>query len=345
MGYPQSVASNLVGSGSAVRAPSTGVLDAIGDTPLIELTRLLAPLDVHVWAKLEAANPGGSTKDRPAARIISDALRDGSIGPETTVIESTSGNMGVGLAQACRYHGIRLICVVDERANERNVRTLRALGAEVRVVDRPDPETGDLLVARRKLVARLLDETAGAFSPNQYANPSNPAAHADGTMREIDEALDGAVDYLFVATSTTGTLLGCCDYLDAHDRTTRVVAVDAVGSVLFGGTPGTRRLPGFGAGIETELSRFVHFDRLMRMSDLDCVVGCRRLAQREAILAGASSGAVAVALQRLAPEMAPGSRCAMIFPDGGSGYLSTVYDDDWVESSLGCSPAQLAELI
>lgn len=327
------------------RTPVVGVLDAIGDTPLVGLHRYLDRNDVHVWAKLEAANPGGSAKDRPAARMIRDALELGVITTDTTVIESSSGNMGVGLAQACRYHGLRLICVVDHRAHETNVRVMRALGAEVRVVSEPDPATGDLLTARLNLVAELLDGTPDSYWPDQYGNASNPAAHTEGTMREIDEALDGDLDYLFVATSTAGTLRGCCDYLRARDRQTRVVAVDAVGSALFGGIRGRRLLPGFGAGVATDLSAGAWFDQIVHASDLDCVIGCRRLVDREAILAGASSGAVAVALEAIASTMASGSRCAAILPDGGTGYLGTVYDDQWVETELGCSSKQLDELV
>jgi cysteine synthase A len=240
---------------------------------------------------------------------------------------------------------MHLVCVVDARAHDTNIRTMRALGADVRVVTRPDPETGDLLVARLRLVAELLATIPGSFWPNQYANPANPAAHAAGTMREIDEALGGDLDYLFVATSTTGTLRGCRDYLREHDRATRVVAVDAVGSALFGGTTGKRLLPGFGAGVETSLSLGVELDLLVRVSDLDCVVGCRRLAAREAILAGASSGGVARALATLAGSMPVGSRCALILPDGGTGYLGTVYDDSWVERELGCDADNLAALV
>lgn len=328
-----------------VREPVEGVLGAIGNTPLVALRRYLLRAEIDVWAKLEAANPGGSAKDRPAERMLRDALMSGSVAPGATVIESTSGNMGVGLAQACRYHGLKLICVVDTRAHETNVRRLRALGAEVRVVSRPDPETGDLLAARLKLVARLLETTPGSFWPDQYANESNPAAHAGGTMREIDEALAGELDYLFVATSTTGTLRGCCDHLREHDRATEVVAVDATGSALFGGVRATRRLPGFGAGVVRGLARGAGFDRLVRVSDLECVIGCRRLAHREAILAGASSGAVAMAIEALAPAMSPGSRCAAIFPDGSNGYLDTVFDDEWVERELGCEPARLSRLV
>ncbi len=342
---PVSTLDPLRPAAATARPPVDGVLGAIGDTPLVALTRYLPELPVQVWGKLESANPGGSAKDRPAARMIADAFEQGLIGPGTTVIESSSGNMGVGLAQACRYHGMQLICVVDSRAHDTNVRTLRALGADVRVVSRPDPETGDLLTARIALVRHLLATTPDGWWPNQYANESNPAAHADGTMREIDEALGGELDYLFVATSTTGTLRGCCDYLRSRGRDTQVVAVDAVGSALFGGARAARELPGFGAGLETELSRSSHYDVLVRVSDLDCVVGCRRLVAREAIFAGGSSGGVAIALERLATVMAPGSRCALILPDGGAGYLRTVYDDEWVARRLGCSPVDLAALV
>jgi N-(2-amino-2-carboxyethyl)-L-glutamate synthase len=325
-----------------IRPPVEGVLDAIGDTPLVALRRYLGTPAIHVWAKLEASNPGASAKARPAARMLGDALVEGLVGPGTTVIESTSGNMGVGLAQACRYHDLNLICVVDSRTHDTNIRTLRALGADVRVVSRPDPATGDLLAARLELVQRLLRATPNSFWPDQYANESNAAAHCDGTMREIDEALDGDLDYVFVATSTAGTLRGCHDYLRDHGRPTRVVAVDARGSALFGGVRSTRLLPGFGAGIETALSRSAAFDVLVRVDDLDCVTGCRRLVDREAIFAGGSSGGVAVALEMLAPHMAEGSRCALIFPDGGAGYLQTVYDDEWVSGVLGCTPQKLA---
>jgi 2,3-diaminopropionate biosynthesis protein SbnA len=333
------------GRAAPVRAPVDGILGAIGDTPLVRLRRYLLRPDVAVWAKLESANPGGSAKDRPAAQMLNDALERGIVDIGSTIVESSSGNMGVGLAQACRFLGLRLIAVVDARAGEANVRTMRALGADVRIVTRPDPGTGDLLVARLKEVRRLLAETPNSYWPDQYANESNPAAHTAGTMREIDEALDGELDYLFVATSTTGTLRGCADYLREQGRSTRIVAVDSAGSALFGGRRGRRVVPGFGAGVETSLSAGADFDELRRVSDLDCVVGCRRLVEREAILAGGSSGGVAFALESAAERMDPGSRCAVIFPDGGAGYLETVYDDGWVERELGCGPAQLAQRV
>ncbi len=333
------------GSTDAVAPPVDGILGAIGGTPLVELRRHPVSARVRAWAKLEACNPGGSVKARPAGAMLADALERGLVHPGDTVIESTSGNMGVGLAQACRYHGLRLICVVDERAHATNVRVMRALGADVRVVTTPDPATGDLLVARLAMVSRLLAQIPGAFWTDQYGNPANPAAHARGTMREIDVALAGRIDVLLVATSTAGTLAGCAAHLRAAGRDTRIVAVDAVGSALFGGTRGRRMLPGFGAGTETDLSRSVRFDDLVRVSDLDCVVGCRRLAAHEAILAGASGGGVLAGLERLLPSLEPGARCAMILADGGVGYLESVYDDEWVRRTLGVTPARLRELV
>lgn len=328
-----------------VAGPVEGIVEAVGQTPLVRMRSYLGVRSLEVWAKLESRNPGGSAKDRPATRMVVEALRSGEVGPGTTVIESSSGNMAIGLAQACRFYGLDLICVLDSRANGLTVRTLEALGADVRVVTEPDPVTGELLTARLNLVAQLAERVPDSFWPDQYANAANPRAHALGTMREIDEALDGRLDYLIAAAGTAGTVCGCAAYLREHGRSTKLIAVDAEGSALFGGEAGPRRLPGHGAGVESGHSRNAEFDRLIRVSDLDCVVGCRRLVEREAIFAGASSGAVASALERVAPMLEPGARCAVVLPDGGTGYLDTVYDDDWVARELGCDARDLERLV
>jgi len=330
-------------SKATLRLPRHGVLGAIGRTPLVDLERYF---EGHrtVWSKLEGCNPGGSAKARSAARIVADAVASGTVEPGTTVIESTSGNMGVGLAQACVYYGLKLICVADRRTNPMTTGTMRALGAEVRMVDRPAPGS-DLLQARLDLVERLLRDTPDSFWPNQYANESNPAAHADGTMREIDEALDGRVDYLFVAAGTAGTVRGCLDYVRREGRSTRVVAVDARGSVLFGGERGERRLPGMGAGRRSGIVESTTPDEVVMVDELECVVGCRRLALREGILAGASSGGVLAALDRLSGSIDRDACCAVILADGGQAYLDTVYNDDWVQRTFGCRPDRLADLV
>ena len=185
------------------RHVARGILDAIGNTPVIHLERYLDDSRPQLFIKLEAANPGGSAKDRPALQMIRHALAQGDITPDSTIIESSSGNMGIGLAQVCRYHGLRLICVVDPNAQKQNLAIMRALGAQIELVT--EPIEGDFLSARIARVCQLLETIPGSFWPNQYANQQNPHAHELGTIRELDEALAGEIDYLFVATSSTGT--------------------------------------------------------------------------------------------------------------------------------------------
>jgi cysteine synthase A len=312
-----------------------GILSAIGHTPLIRLRRLLPEARFQLFGKLEAANPGGSIKDRPALVILEDALRSGKIGPETVVVESSSGNMGVGLAQACRYHGLRFVCVVDTKTSAANLRVLRAYGAEIDLVAEPDPESGEFLQARLNRVRQLLTTIEGSFWPNQYANLQNPASHYSTTMQEIATALDGKVDYLFVATSTCGTVRGCVEYVRHFGLGTRVIAVDALGSLIFSDVKAKRMVPGLGAGLRPPLCESLAIDECVHVTDVDCVVGCRRLVSREAILAGGSSGGVLSAVERLQELIPAGANCVAILPDRGERYLETLFDDDWVREHLG----------
>ncbi|QDT02021.1 putative siderophore biosynthesis protein SbnA [Rubripirellula lacrimiformis] len=319
-----------------------GVLDSIGHTPLIQLDRFLRNESVELLVKLESANPGGSAKDRPAKQMLESALERGDVHGGSTIIESSSGNMGIGLAQACRYHGLKFVCVVDPRAQRQNLAIIEALGGTIDLVEQP--LHGDFLAARIARVRHLLDQTPHSYWPNQYANPNNPLAHFEGTIREIDEALHGEWDVLFVATSSTGTAQGCRDYLRSRGRNVQVVAVDSVGSVLFGGTSGPRMIPGLGAGKEPRLAVGQSFDHVMRVTDLDCVVGCRRAAHREALLVGGSAGGVLISVDRMANDLS-GKRCVAILHDSGTRYLETVFNDRWVENSLDCNPATLAQLV
>lgn len=329
-------------SGRLTVAPS--ILATVGNTPLIRLTGFLDLEDVALYLKLEAANPGGSVKDRPALRMLEQAIRTGRIGPDTIVVESSSGNTGIGLAQVCAYYGLRFVCVVDGRTQPHNLAILRALGAELEVVDAPLDGSVDLLAARIERVAALLAELPDAFWPNQYANIHNPRAHQLGTMAEIDAALGGAVDELFVAVSSTGTIGGCLDHLARHDRGARVVAVDAEGSVLFGGSPGRRLIPGLGAGRVPSLAIGREVAEVARVSDLDCVVGCRRLAVTDAVLVGGSAGGVLQAVRERQADLR-GRTCVVIAADSGHRYLDTVYDDAWVEGTLGIGADELAERV
>ncbi|SOD64135.1 cysteine synthase A [Streptomyces zhaozhouensis] len=314
---------------------ASGVLSTVGGTPLVELTKLLPGSGFRTFAKLEAANPGGSIKDRSAGAMVAEAVRTGAVVPgRTVVVESSSGNLGIGLAQACRYLGLRFVCVVDPRTNPQNVAIMRALGAEVRTVESVDPATGEYLPARKRYVRDLVDSLPDAYCPDQYANPRNAWAHRT-TMREIVEALEGRLDYLLVTVSSAGTLRGCAEYAREAGLPVRIVAVDAEASAIFRPPVGRRLIPGHGAAEAPRLYRPGLADEVVHVSDLDCLVGCRRLVGREAILAGGSSGAVVSALTRLSARIPEGARCALVFPDSGERYLDTIYDDAWVTAHFG----------
>jgi 2,3-diaminopropionate biosynthesis protein SbnA len=314
---------------------SDGILSAVGSTPLVRLRRLLAGSQVEVFAKLEGLNPGGSIKDRPAIEILGAALAAGVVGPETVVVESSSGNMGIGLAQACRFHHLRFICVVDAKTSEQNLKVMRAYGTEIVEVREPDPVSGEFLQARLARVRQLLDAIPGAFWPNQYENLHNSGSHYRTTMHEVAQALDGRVDYLFIATSTCGTIRGCGEYIRDHAMPTRVIAVDARGSRIFGDEPGKRMVPGLGAGLRPPLCAPSLIDEVIHVSDLDCVIGCRLLLEREAILAGGSSGAVVSALERCCARFPAGASCVILLPDRGERYLDTIYSEAWTEEHCG----------
>jgi 2,3-diaminopropionate biosynthesis protein SbnA len=311
-----------------------GILSAIGKTPLVRLNRVFDDLHFRLYAKLEGLNPGGSMKDRPAINIIRRGFETGALRPGSVVIESSSGNMGIGLAQACAYYGLRLICVVDPKTTSQNILLLKAYGAEIDLVEEPDPETGEFLKARIDRVQDLLRYYEDSFWPNQYSNFYNALAHKP-TMAEIEATLGEEIDYLFCATSTCGTLRGCATYVREHNRDTKIFAVDAVGSVIFGGQKAKRLIPGHGAAVRPQLHQPGLADECVHVTDLDCVIGCRRLVQREAILAGGSSGALMMAVNQVRDKIPTGANCVVILPDRGERYLSTIYSDNWVSEHFG----------
>ncbi|PRH76631.1 2,3-diaminopropionate biosynthesis protein SbnA [Streptomyces solincola] len=327
----------------AYRRPAPDVAASIGDTPLVALDRLFPPDRFRVHAKMEGLNPGGSVKDRTARSIIEHALATGDLVPGfSTVVESTSGNLGIALAQLCNLHGLGLVCVTDARATRQNVAVMRAYGARVECVER-DSASGEYLPARIARVRHLLATLPGAYWPDQYANELGALAHHT-TMREICEALPLPPDHLFLAAGTTGTLRGCAEYVRDHGLPTRITAVDAVGSVIFGPTEPWERhhrraVPGHGAALAPPLLRPGLADRVVKVTDFESVEGCRALLARESVLAGGSSGAVVTALRRSADLLEPGASVAVILPDRGERYLDTVYRDSWVQATFGRLPS------
>jgi 2,3-diaminopropionate biosynthesis protein SbnA len=312
-----------------------GILSAVGGTPLVRLEKVYPEVGFQLFAKLEALNPGGSIKDRPARAILEQAMKEGLVNSETVIVESSSGNMGIGLSQACCYYGLRLICVVDAKSARQNVAIMQAYGTEIDYVAEPDPVTGEFLQARLNRVQQLLREIGNSFWPNQYANVHNSGSHYRTTMHEIVTALDGKVDYVFCATSTCGTVRGCGEYVRDHGLSTKVVAVDAKGSLIFSDEQGKRLFPGMGAGLRPPLCNIDLIHECVLVSDLECVIGCRRMVRSEGLLSGASCGGVVAAVEHLKGKIPAGSTCVLILPDRGERYLDTVYSDDWIREHFG----------
>ncbi|WP_192085281.1 2,3-diaminopropionate biosynthesis protein SbnA [Algoriphagus sp. Y33] len=308
------------------------ILDTVGHTPLIKLSRLYPDIPQRIFAKMESFNPGGSIKDRTALQLITHAMEIGKLKKGDTVVESSSGNMAIGLAQTCKYFGLNLEVVVDPMVNKQNIKIIKAFGGKVNFVNFPAKE-GGYLQARLDKVQEILDSNPRSFWTNQYGNPQNPAAHKQ-TMHEIIKDLGKAPDYLFAATSTCGTLMGCAEYVQKNELRTRVVAVDAVGSVIFGTPAGDRKIPGHGAGRKSQFLQRESIYDVVHVNDEECVKGCHNLLNSEAILCGGSSGAVAWAVHKLAPSLPYGATIAMILCDRGERYLDTIYNEDWVKENI-----------
>ncbi|MEU3104037.1 2,3-diaminopropionate biosynthesis protein SbnA [Streptomyces griseoflavus] len=318
----------LLAGGS--RSPATAttrhsMADTVGDTPVVELDRLFHDLPVTVFAKLEFLNPFGSTKDRVARYVIERWLADGKIVKGGHLVESSSGNFAIALAALAPLYDLTVTCVVDPNTCGPNLAILRGLGARVEMVDEPDVNDG-YLHSRLERVREVLDEVPGSVCVNQYANELCWRAHYDSTAHEIVRQIDGPVDTLVVAVSTTATLLGISRRLRERWPALHTVAVDAKGSVIFGGAPGPRRLPGLGSSRTPELLCREEIDEVRYVQEQDAVSGCRDLLHSEGILAGASSGAVVSAIHAIAGDLPAGSRVLTVFPDRGERYIDLVYD-------------------
>lgn len=300
----------------------------VGSTPLVELRRLSPSVGTHVHLKFEGANPGGSIKDRVALTIMRLAIQDGKVTPATTVIESSSGNMGIALAHICSVLGLRFVCVVDPRITATNLSLLTASGADVVCVDRPDPTTGEYLPVRLRMVRKLLRSEPQSFWPDQYNNSAVPRAHISGTLPEIFAAFAAQPTFLFAAASTGGTVLGCQRYLQARSLSTRLVAVDALGSYVFGPPmPGCRTLPGLGASFATSLARQVREVPIAYVSDADCRSGAALLRDTEGLLVGASGGGVITAIRKavMTGLVGPQDHCVALAADRGDRYGDVLF--------------------
>lgn len=321
-----------------------GLLDVIGQTPLVLLNDLFkdSSKTIDLYAKLEYLNPGGSAKDRSGYNMMLSALQTGKIDQNSVIIESSSGNLGIALAQVCLLMHLRFICVVDAKTTESNKRLLKAYGAEIDCVTEPDSETGEYLLARIKRVDQLLKEIPNSYRPNQYANIHNPEGHQPA-MEEIVNSLGFAPDYIFCAVSTCGTIRGYSEYIKAHNLHTKVIAVDAMGSVIFGTERGKRYIPGHGAAVVPALYHDGIADDFVQVTDNECVIGCRKLLKREGVFAGGSTGAIVQGIEKYIDKIPDGSSVVFVVHDRGERYLDTVYSDEWISERLGFNINEIEE--
>ncbi len=313
------------------------LLDLIGNTPLVRLGRTLdlseaapdtGPL---VLAKVEYLNPGGSVKDRIATRMIEAAEASGALQPGGTIVEPTSGNTGVGLAMVAQEKGYHCIFVCPDKVSEDKRNVLKAYGAEVVVCPTAvAPEHPDSYYN----VSDRLSKEPGAWKPNQYANPHNPRSHYETTGPEIWEQTEGRITHFVAGVGTGGTISGIGRYLKEKNPEVQVIGADPAGSLYSGGTGRPYLVEGVGEDFWPETYDRSIADRIIEVSDADSFAFTRRLAREEAMLVGGSSGMAAFAARQLAHELAAEGRTdaviVVLLPDSGRGYLTKVFNDDWL---------------
>jgi len=305
------------------------VTAAVGGTPLVALDRLAADVRPRLVAKLEPMNPGGSVKDRIAVPMIEAAERAGLLKPGGVIVEPTSGNTGVGLAQAAAVRGYRCIFVMPDKQSEEKRALLRAYGAEL-VICPTDVDPADEQ-SYYKVSDRLARETPGAWKPDQYHNDANPLAHYETTGPEIWEATEGRITHLVVAIGTGGTVSGIARYLRERDRSVQIIGADPAGSVYSGATPHPYLTEGIGEDFWPSTYDARASDVVVRVSDRDSMLMARVATAREGILMGQSCGTALWAALQVARDVdAADALFVVILPDSGRNYVGRLYDDRWL---------------
>jgi cystathionine beta-synthase len=304
------------------------LLDLVGDTPLVRLDRIGRDLSCHLLAKLELLNPGGSVKDRPAVAMVEAAERAGLLKRGGTIVEPTSGNTGVGLAIVAARRRYRCVFVMPDKMSREKVDLLRAYGAEVIVCPTAvAPEHPDSYYS---VAARLAAEIPGAFQPDQYHNPENPLAHERTTGPEIWRQTAGRVTHVVAGIGTGGTLTGVSRALKALNPDIHVIGADPEGSVYSGGSGRPYLVEGIGEDFWPDTFDPSAVDRTVMVSDRDSFLTARRVTREEGILVGGSAGTAVWAALQVGAELGPEYVMVVIIPDSGRGYLSKLYNDEWM---------------
>jgi cystathionine beta-synthase len=304
---------------------------AVGGTPLVALDRLARDVRPRIVAKLEHMNPGGSVKDRIALPMIEAAERAGLLKPGGVIVEPTSGNTGIGLAQAAAVKGYRCIFVMADKQSEEKRALLRAYGAEVVICPTDVPPDDERSYYR--VSDRLAREIPGAWKPDQYANPGNPQAHHDTTGPEIWEATGGRVSHVVIALGTGGTVTGVGRYLKERHPEVQLIGADPAGSVYSGGPIRPYLTEGIGEDFWPETYDAEACDIVVQVSDRDSMLMARVATATEGILMGESCGTALWAALQVARDMdQPDALFVALLPDSGRNYLAKLYDDDWLRA-------------
>jgi cystathionine beta-synthase len=326
------------------------VLHAIGDTPLVQLNRVVGRHDAKVLAKLEFMNPGGSVKDRMALHILEQAERRGELKPGSVIVENTSGNTGVGVAMAAAIKGYRCIFTMPDKMSEEKVRRLKAFGAEVVVT--PTAVPADHPDSYYETCKRIARETPNSFMVNQYHNKENIEAHYRSTGPEIWEQTGGAFQVLVAGLGTGGTMSGTAKFLKEKNPRIRTVGVDPEGSIYYEQfhtgvppKPHTYKVEGIGEDMVCGALEFTHIDDVLQVNDRECFQMARRLCREEGIFAGGSSGAAVHVAAELAREYGRNATIVVILPDSGAIYLSKFFDDGWMKDNGFFEPEKQAATV
>jgi cystathionine beta-synthase len=304
------------------------LIELFGNTPMIRLRKVTRP-GAQVLAKVEYLNPGGSVKDRIALRMVEAAEASGALRPGGTIVEPTSGNTGIGLAIVAMEKGYRCLFVCPDKVGQDKISVLRAYGAEVVVC--PTTVSPDHPDSYYSVSDRLARETEGGWKPDQYANPENPGSHYYTTGPEIWAQTEGRITHFVAGIGTGGTISGTGRYLkEVSGGRVKIIGADPEGSVYSGGTGRPYLVEGVGEDIWPETYDKNICDQIIGVSDAESFRMTRRLAREEALLVGGSSGLAVVAALRVAQAAAPDDVVVVLLPDGGRGYLSKIFNDEWM---------------
>jgi cystathionine beta-synthase len=304
------------------------LLDLVGNTPMVRLGRIGRDLSCDLVAKVETFNPGGSVKDRPAVAMIDAAERDGLLKPGGTIVEPTSGNTGVGLAIVAAQRGYQCIFVMSDKMSPEKVSLLRAYGAEVVVC--PTAVPPDHPDSYYSVADRLTRETPNAFRPDQYSNPNNPAEHERSTGPEIWRQTAGRITHFVAGIGTGGTITGIARYLKRMNPDVQIIGADPEGSVYSGGTGRPYLVEGVGEDFWPTTYDPSLVDRTVMVSDADSFLTARRVTREEGLLIGGSCGTAVHAALTVGAELGPEAMVVVLLPDSGRGYLSKIFNDDWM---------------